>query len=381
MKQYILFFFALISCMSMAVERTILIGPKTIGRGWKDNIVLEARHFAAAKAGDILTVYYDQAKRTAQGAFQDPDTWQGIAPQYNYFSLNGPFQLLITDTLLPILQTRGVAISGHDYRILQATLTDKEDWQETIVWRGPSVQMSSDWSVNAELPGSCFRDLRLGDGLRLHISRAKDDATTKLMDVTWNAIEPAAEGIPVGGDQHTYYLRDEAALIRIALGGTGMNTALRIGGKNYRLDKVGIVRFVGEYSEDLSQAQRAPKEYILQPDELFHGEKTFPLDWRGNLRVSAEKLQNATENDVLIISYKPFSTDEMNGRPPVMSFRENRGSWPDLSGSPEPNWMPLDGNDIVLTFDSLSLDKVKTRGFVICGMGFTLTRVQIIRAE
>jgi hypothetical protein len=43
--------------------------------------------------------------------------------------------------------------------------------------------------------------------------------------------------------------------------------------------------------------------------------------------------------------------------------------------------MPLDGNDIVLTFDSLSLDKVKTRGFVICGIGFTLTRVQIIRAE
>jgi hypothetical protein len=71
----------------------------------------------------------------------------------------------------------------------------------------------------------------------------------------------------------------------------------------------------------------------------------------------------------------------MNGRPPVISFRENRGSWPDLSGNQEPNWMPLDGNDIVLTFDSLSLDKVKTRGFVICGMGFTLTRVQIIRAE
>ena len=79
MKHYLLFFFALISCTSMAVERTILIGPKTIGRGWKDNIVLEARHFAAAQAGDILTVYYDQAKRTAQGAFQHNALFQGTA--------------------------------------------------------------------------------------------------------------------------------------------------------------------------------------------------------------------------------------------------------------------------------------------------------------
>ena len=43
-------------CTLSATERTILIGPKTIGRAWKDNIVLEARHFADAKAGDVLTV-------------------------------------------------------------------------------------------------------------------------------------------------------------------------------------------------------------------------------------------------------------------------------------------------------------------------------------
>ena len=66
-------------CTLSAVERTILIGPKTIGKAWKDNIVLEPRHFAHAHAGDIITVYNDNAKRTAQGAFQNPKTWQGIS--------------------------------------------------------------------------------------------------------------------------------------------------------------------------------------------------------------------------------------------------------------------------------------------------------------
>ena len=42
---------------TMAAERTILLGPKTIGAGWKDNIVILPQQFATAKAGDILTVY------------------------------------------------------------------------------------------------------------------------------------------------------------------------------------------------------------------------------------------------------------------------------------------------------------------------------------
>ena len=66
---------------SQALERTILLGPKTIGRGWKDNILLESRHFMQAKAGDVVTVYHDNAKGMAQGAFQDPKDWQGVASE------------------------------------------------------------------------------------------------------------------------------------------------------------------------------------------------------------------------------------------------------------------------------------------------------------
>ena len=181
----------------------------------------------------------------------------------------------------------------------------------------------------------------------------------------------------MGQDGCTYYINDDAPLLKLQLAGTGANTAMRIGGKGYRLDKVGIVQFTGQRSEDLSQAQRAPKEYKLGPGELFHGEKLFPKDWSGNVRITAEPFQECTENDVVIMHYTLTDDTEQH----AVSFRENRGKWRDLSGSEEPNWQSLDGTDVVLTFDAQSLDKVKTSGLVITGVGFVLTRIELITAQ
>lgn len=360
-----------------ADERTILLGPKTIGPGWKDYILLEGRHFAKAKAGDVVTVYHDNAKGSAQAAFQDPKTWQGVASEYGCFNVSGPFRMTLTDDIIATLRDRGCYIGGHDYRILRVTLTPGEEFVEKIVWRGPAKQMKSDWSVSAELPASCFKTLQVGDGLHLHASRVEAGAAAKIMDFTWNVLEPATDGLPVGPTGCTYYINDDAPLLKLQLAGTGDNVAMRIGGKGYRLDKVGIVQFTGQRSEDLSDAQRAPKEYKLEPGELFHGEKVFPNDWSGNHRITAEPFQECTENDVVILHYELLK-DCPN---PQISFRENRGKWRDLSGSEEPQWQPLDGTDVVLTFDAYSLDKVKTSGFVVTGLGFTLTRIELISAQ
>lgn len=365
---------------ALAIERTILIGPKTIGKAWKDNIVLESRHFAACKAGDILTVYHDHAKRAAQGAFQDPQTWQGVAPEYAYFGINGPFRMTLTDDILRIARERGVAIGGHDYRILQVTIADAEDYVETIVWKGPSVLMKSDWSVSAELPAKAFIDLREGDAVRFHLSKCQPGASMKLMDFTWNVLDPSLDGVPVGGDCYTWYVTDRAPLLKIQLAGTGMNTALRVGGTGYRLDRVGLVQFVGQVSDDYSHAQRAPKEYVLQPGEIFHGEKHFPQDWSGNLRINAAPFQKSTENDVLLISYRIDPAAVAAGITPQLSLRNN-STWEEITGAAEPIWYPLDGGDVVYLFDAVALDAVKTRGFVLTGVGFTLTKIELITAQ
>ncbi len=367
-------------CALSATERTILIGPKTIGKAWRDNIVLEARHFAHAKAGDVLTVYNDKAKRTAQGAFQNPTNWQGVAPEYAYFGINGPFRMTLTDDIIRIAREQGIAIGGHDYRITQVTLSEASDYQETIVWRGPSVMMKNDWSVNAEIPGKAFVNLRQGDAIRFHISKAQAGAAMKLSDMTWNVLDPSVDGVSVGGDNYTWYIYDQALQIKLQLVGNTMNTAMRVGGKGYCLDKIGLVQFVGEVSEDYSQAQRAPKEYVLQPGEIFHGEKAFPNDWSGNLRISAAPFQKCTENDVLLISYTIDPTAKAAGVTPQLSLREGR-NWTEITGSAEPIWYSLDGNDVVYMFDPVALDNVKTRGFILTGVGFTLTRIELISVQ
>jgi hypothetical protein len=391
-----------------ADERTILLGPKTIGPGWKDHILLEARHFVKAQPGDIITVYNDEAKRTAQGAFQNPENWQGIAPEYGCFNVGGPFRMKLSGEILAKLREHGCYIGGHDYRILRVTLTPGSEFVEKIVWHGPSKQMKNDWSVSAELPASCFKNLKLGDGLVLHTSRVEEGAAAKIMDFTWNVLEPSTDGIPVGSNGCTYYINDDTPLLKLQLAGKGDHVAMRIGGKGYRLDKVGIVSFVGRRNEDLTDAQRAPKEYKLEPGELFHGEKVFPNDWSGNLRLTAEPFQECTENDVLIIHYSltpspslggegseytqdgkteekvttPLSPERGAGGEALMSFRENKGKWHDITGAKEPVWYKLDGNDVVLTFDNPELlDHLKTSGLVVTGLGFTLTRIELISTQ
>lgn len=380
MKKILSLIVCFVCCISMmADERTILLGPKTIGAGWKDNILLEARHFMKAQPGDIITVYNDGAKRTAQGAFQDPQNWQGVAPEYGCFNVSGPFRMTLTEEILNKVRERGCIIGGHDYRILRVTLTPGSEFVEKIVWRGPSKQMKDDWSVSAELPASCFKNLKLGDGLVIHASRVEKGAAAKIMDFTWNVLEKATDGIPVGPTGCTYYVNDETPLIKLQLAGKDNRAALRIGGKGYRLDKVGIVSFTGQRNEDLTDVQHAPKEYKLQPGELFHGEKTFPNDWSGNLRLTAEPFQECTKNDVVILHYELLPKQE--GVTPQMSFRENKGKWYDITGAKEPVWYPLDGNDVVMTFDDVSIDKVKTSGLVVTGLGFILTKIELITAQ
>lgn len=364
---------------SSATERTILLGPKTIGKAWRDNIILEPRHFADAKAGDILTVYNDRAKGTAQGAFQNPQNWQGVAPEYGYFGIAGPFRMTLTDNILRIARAYGIAIGGHDYRILRVTITDAADFQETIVWKGSPVKMKNDWSTSAEIAGRCFETLQQGDGLRLHISHVEEGAACKLMDFTWHALDPSVDGVPVGGDAYTWTVNSRAPILKLQLAGYGNQTAMRIGGKGYRLDSIGIVRQVGDVSEDLSLAQRAPREYVLQPGELFHGEKYFAPDWSGNLSINAAPFQEATENDVLIISYRLDTEAVATGTKAQLSIRDAR--WHEITGGDEPIWYPLDGTDVVYMFDAVALDRVKTRGLIVTGVGFTLTKIEIISAQ
>ena len=361
-----------------ASERTILIGPKTIGAGWKDNIVIKPEQFKDAGPGDIMTVYTMEAKRTAQIAFQDPKDWQAVSPEYGAMSVQGPIRMKMTDEILAKIKERGLILGGHDYKIAQVTLIPAAEMVEKLIYRGPGMQMKDDWSASIPIATGVFKNVKVGDGIKFLVSKVQPGAAIKLMDFRWNTMDPTVDGAAVGGDSYTYYINEQSQLIKLQLAGPD-GICMRVGGKGYKFEKIAIVRCMAEPDEDLSTAQRAPKEYKLQPGELFRGEKLFPNDWSGNFRITAEPFQDCTSNDVLVISYKLLPKQE--GVLPKISFRENTGKWQDISGAEEPVWMDLNGTDIVLPFDEMILDKLMTYGLVITGLGFELTRIELISAQ
>ena len=363
-----------------ASERTILIGPKTIGAGWKDNIVIKPEQFKDAGPGDIMTVYTTEAKRTAQIAFQDPKDWQAVSPEYGAMSVQGPIRMKMTDEILAKIKERGLILGGHDYKIVQVTLIPAAEMVEQLIYRGPGMQMKDDWSASIPIAKGVFKNVKVGDGIKFLMSKVQPGAAIKLMDFRWNAMDPAVDGAAVGGDSYTYYINEQSQLIKLQLAGPD-GICMRVGGKGYRFDKIALVSCTAEPDEDLSTAQRAPKEYKLQPGELYRGEKEFPNDWSGNLRLTAEPFQNCTENDVLVVSYTLLPGLKEAGVDPKISFRENKGKWLDITGAKEPVWMDLNGTDVVLTFDEESLDKLKTSGLVVTGLGFVLTRIELISAQ
>lgn len=361
-----------------ASEHTILIGPKTIGPGWKDNILIQPEQFRNTNVGDMLTVYTIEAKRSAQMAFQDPKDWQAVAPEYGAVSVQGPVKMKINEDILSRIKERGLILGGHDYKITNVTLIPASEIIETIVYKGPSLQMKDDWSASQPINKKVFKDVQIGDGIKFIVSKVQPGAAIKLMDMTWNLLDPAVNGAAIGEDGFTWTISEQSQLIKLQLAASD-GICMRVSGKGYKFEKIAIVRCTAEPDEDLSTAQRAPKEYKLQPGELFRGEKEFPNDWSGNFRLTPEPFQECTENDVLIISYKLLPKQE--GVWPKISFRENKGKWQDISGAAEPVWMDMNGTDVVLPFDEKILDKLMTSGLVITGLGFVLTKIELISAQ
>lgn len=357
-----------------AAERTLLIGPKTIGRGWKDNILVEAQQFADVKSGDLLCLYVDNAKKSAQGAFQDIENWQGVAPEWGCFNVTGTVRMKVTQEILDKIQARGMIIGGHDYRILRLTHIPASEVKETLIYKGPSVRMADDWSKYANLQARIFKEVKVGDGIRFHVSKVQPGAAIKLTDMTYNTLDKAVDGCALGEESFTYYINEQSQLLQLSLT-SQEGVSVRVTGKGYTLNRISVVSITSEEDTDLSQAQRAPKEYKLMPGEVFHGEKDFPQDWSGNLRLSAEAFQDCTTSHCLVISY------EKKGTPSQLSFRENQGRWLDLTGSKEPVWYELDGNDLIYTLDDITLDKIKTKGLVITGIGCTVTKVSLLNIE
>lgn len=98
-----------------AMGMCIFEGPLVIG-AWERSAQIPAGQFADAQVGQVITVVVTDLLSGAQGSFKNGN-WAAIAPDTEYFNINGNFSLEITSEILSQLQSGGLIVSGQNYTI------------------------------------------------------------------------------------------------------------------------------------------------------------------------------------------------------------------------------------------------------------------------
>lgn len=98
-----------------AMGMCIFEGPLVIG-AWERSAQIPAGQFADAQVGQAITVVVTDLLSGAQGSFKNGN-WAAIAPDTEYFNIDGNFSLEITSEILSQLQSGGLIVSGQNYTI------------------------------------------------------------------------------------------------------------------------------------------------------------------------------------------------------------------------------------------------------------------------
>lgn len=98
-----------------AMGMCIFEGPLVIG-AWERSAQIPAGQFADAQVGQVITVVVTDLLSDAQGSFKNGN-WAAIAPDTEYFNIDGNFSLEITSEILSQLQSGGLIVSGQNYTI------------------------------------------------------------------------------------------------------------------------------------------------------------------------------------------------------------------------------------------------------------------------
>lgn len=93
----------------------IFEGPLATG-GWANSAQIAADKFTGAQVGQVITVIVSDLLSGAQGSFKN-GSWSAIAPDTEYFNIDGNFSLTITSEILSQLQSGGLIVSGQNYTI------------------------------------------------------------------------------------------------------------------------------------------------------------------------------------------------------------------------------------------------------------------------
>lgn len=201
---------AMIALGASAAAEKVWEGTYDYGEWTAEPITITSPKFASAKAGDIITMVYDDVKSGAQYQFAFFDTgdkwtqavdYADIAGKTATYTLTGKAVAGSSETDVQMLAARGFATKGQKAVLKEVYFGGEYEPEKptgtVVVWEGSAAL---DWDKETEIGSkdNAFADLYKGDKIIFNFSQADADAqiqvVTKVGDAwTWT---PMVERIP-----------------------------------------------------------------------------------------------------------------------------------------------------------------------------------------
>lgn len=242
----------LLPCLhSAAEEQTIYTGPKAVSN-WQ-GISIAASTLAEVGTGDVVRVYVTSLQGSDKSGTAGFLTADGSAlyPSESQFKIYGDYSLIVSNSVVSILRSSGLTISGHGYTINKVTL--EKDPRTKLLFQG-SVDIAY-YQPTISIPSFQFQTARVGDVIQVEVSNLNADSRGCLQNSDWDELKVGYSGFELKGSYSMTI--DENVLVQL------QNGALRVRGAYHTVNSIKMYCPSSGFDVDPDEKRDAPMMFGL----------------------------------------------------------------------------------------------------------------------
>lgn len=237
--------------MCAAEEQTIYTGPKAVSN-WQ-GISIPASALTETRAGDVVRVYVSNLQGSDKSGTAGFLTADGSAlyPSESQFKIYGDYSLIVSNSVVSILRSSGLTISGHGYTINKVTL--EKDPRTKLLFQG-SVDIAY-YQPTISIPSFQFQTARVGDVIQVEVSNLNADSRGCLQNSDWDELKVGYSGFELKGSYSMTI--DENVLVQL------QNGVLRVRGAYHTVNSIKMYCPSSGFDVDPDEKRDAPMMFGL----------------------------------------------------------------------------------------------------------------------
>jgi hypothetical protein len=329
---------------------------ETVFDGWSVSFLIGPEQFANVQEGDIIRVYIKDKGGDYNPIFKHDDWSDWNELQSIKVEGDGYFESTVTAAIIDELQTKGLRFQGVGFTITKVTLIQNvwipgggvADIVSTI-WDTETV--FDGWSVSFLIGPEQFADLQEGDLIRVYIKDKGGDYNPIFKHDDWSDWTEL-QSIKVDGDG--YFESTVSAAIIDELQTKG----LRFQGVGFTITKVELTMYARPTGGGGGARTTAT---IWDTETVFDG-------WSVSFVIGADQFADVQEGDIIRVYIK----DKTGDYNPIYKH-DDWSDWTDIQSN------KVDTDDYFeAPVPASAVDELKSIGLRFQGVGFTITKVELI---